>query len=115
MNFYIISMLISILSTIICVVLLYTNYQKYLKNIGNKVVTIARLNRENNRLQRIIENNEYNINKDYNNIMFISSEKRIVLSGGSIRTKEQYTKDVKKAKNFAKYKNDYIEINKEDN
>lgn len=50
------------------------------------------------------------MNKDYNNIMFISSEKRIVLSNGRITCKKQYTKDVKKAKNFAKYMNDYIEI-----
>lgn len=46
--------------------------------------------------------------------MFISSEKRIVLNNGRIKTKEQYTKDVKKAKNFARYMNDYVEIREED-
>ena len=110
MNFYVIGTLVSVFSTIICVVLLYTNHQKYLKKIGNKEVTISRLKRVNNTLQQIIENNEYDTNKDYNNIMFISSEKRIVLSNGRITAKEQYTKDVKKAKNFAKHMNDYVEI-----
>ena len=113
MSFYCIIATVSVLNTIICFVLLYINKQEYLKNIGNKEVTIARLNRENNRLQRIIENNKCDINKDYNNIMYISSEKRIVLSGGYIKTKEQYTSDITKAKNFAKYMNDYVET-KED-
>lgn len=110
MNFYVITMLVSVFSTVICVVLLYTNHQNYLKKIGDKEVTIARLNRKNNILEQIIKNNEYDTNKDYNNIMFISSEKRIVLSNGRITCKKQYTKDVKKAKNFAKHMNDYIEI-----
>ena len=114
MSFYVISTLVSIFSTIICAVLLYTNYQKYLKNIGNKEVTIARLKRVNNTLQQIIENNEYDTNKDYNNIMFISSEKRIVLNDNRIKIKEQYTTDITKAKNFARYMNDYVEVREED-
>lgn len=46
--------------------------------------------------------------------MFISSEKKIILSDGRITCKEQYTKDVKKAKNFAKWMGDYVEVSKED-
>lgn len=113
MSFYVITTMLFGFGFVICCILLYVNKQEYLKNIGNKEVTISRLKRVNNTLQQIIENNEYDTNKDYNNIMFISSEKRIVLSDGRITTNEQYTKDVKKAKNFARYMNDYVEI-KED-
>lgn len=52
---------------------------------------------------------------DYDKIYYYSAIDRIVLSDGKIVTKRQYTTDITKAKNFAKYKNDYIEINEEDN
>ena len=110
MSFYVITTMLFGFGFIICCILLYVNKQEYLKNIGNKEITIVRLNRKSNILEQIIKNNEYDMNKDYNNIMFISSEKRIVLSNGRITCKKQYTKDVKKAKNFAKHMNDYIEI-----
>ena len=114
MSFYVITTMLLGFGFVICCILLYVNKQEYLKNIGNNEVTITRLKRVNNTLQQIIENNEYDTNKDYNNIMFISSEKRIVLNAGRITTKEQYTKDVKKAKNFAKWMGDYVEVSKED-
>ena len=114
MSFYVITTMLFGFGFVICCILLYVNKQECLKNIGNKEVTIARLKRVNNTLQQIIENNEYDTNKDYNNIMFISSEKRIVLNDGRITTKEQHTKDVKKAKNFARYMNDYVEVREED-
>lgn len=110
MSFYVITTMLFGFGFVICCILLYVNKQEYLKNIGNKEITIVRLNRKSNILEQIIKNNEYDMNKDYNNIMFISSEKRIVLSNGRITCKKQYTKDVKKAKNFAKHMNDYIEI-----
>lgn len=115
MNFYIISTMSFGFGVIICCILLYVNKQKYLKKIGDKEITIIRLTKENNKLNRIFDNYKFYKSFDYNKIQYISSEKRIVFSNGRIKTKEQYTTDITKAKNFAKYKNDYIEINKEDN
>lgn len=82
MSFYVITTMLFGFGFVICCILLYVNKQEYLKNIGNKEITIVRLNRKSNILEQIIKNNEYDMNKDYNNIMFISSEKRIVLSNG---------------------------------
>lgn len=69
----------------------------------------------NDRFNNIIKNNEYNIELDYDKIYYYSVIDKIVLNGDKNVTKSQYTTDITKAKNFAKYKNDYIEINKEDN
>lgn len=76
-----------------------------------KSCEIRKLNKEIDRLNNIIKNNEYNDKLDYNSIQYISSEKRIAMHGDKIVAKEQYTTDITKAKNFVKYKNDYVEYN----
>ena len=91
-----------------------------LNQIFKKNCEIRRLNNQIDILNNIIKNNEYDTRLDYDKIYYYNITDRVVLSGGKIVTKGQYTKmeallDVKKAKNFIKYKNDYIEINKEDN
>lgn len=78
-----------------------------------KSCEIRKLNREIDRLNNIIKNNEYNDKLDYNKIMYISSKKWIDIREGKIIAKEQYTTDVTEAKFFVKYKNDYIEYNEE--
>lgn len=80
-----------------------------------KSCEIRRLNREIDRLNTIIKNNEYDTKLDYDKIYYYSAVDRIVLSDGKIVAKKQYTTDITKAKNFGKYKNDYIELYKEDN
>lgn len=116
MSFYCIITTVSVINTIICFVLLYINKQEYLKNIGNKEVTIARLNRENNRLQRIIENNKYDINKDYEIINYISDDKYgLYTADGMVYVSAGYTDDISKAKNFVKINTAYYEIGRKDN
>lgn len=114
MNFYVIGTILFGFGFIICCVLLYINKQKYLKKIGNMEITIICLTKENNKLNRIFDNYKFYKSFDYNKIQYISSEKRIVFSGGRIKTKEQYTTDITKAKNFARYMDDYVEIREED-
>lgn len=114
MNFYVIGTILFGFGFIICCVLLYINKQKYLKKIGNMEITIIRLTNENNKLNRIFDNYKFYKSFDYNKIQYISSEKRIVFSGGRIKAKEQYTTDITKAKNFARYMDDYVEIREED-
>lgn len=80
-----------------------------------KSCEIRKLNMEIDRLNTIIKNNEYDTKLDYNKIYYYSAVDRIVLSDGKIVAKKQYTTDITKAKNFGKYKNDYIELDKEDN
>lgn len=80
-----------------------------------KSCEIRKLNREIDRLNTIIKNNEYDTKLDYDKIYYYSAVDRIVLSGGKIVAKKQYTTDITKAKNFGKYKKDYIELDKEDN
>lgn len=80
-----------------------------------KSCEIRRLNREIDRLNTIIKNNEYDTKLDYDKIYYYSAVDRIVLSDGKIIAKKQYTTDITKAKNFGKYKNDYIELDKEKN
>lgn len=80
-----------------------------------KSCEIRKLNREIDRLNTIIKNNEYDTKLDYDKIYYHSAIGRIVLSDGKIVAKEQYTTDITKAKNFGKYKNDYVELDKEDN
>lgn len=80
-----------------------------------KSCEIRKLNGEIDRLNNIIKNNEYDTKLDYDKIYYHSAVDRIVLSGGKIVAKEQYTTDITKAKNFGKYKNNYVELDKEDN
>lgn len=80
-----------------------------------KSCEIRKLNREIDRLNTIIKNNEYDTKLDYDKIYYHSAIGRTVLSDGKIIAKEQYTTDITKAKNFGKYKNDYVELDKEDN
>lgn len=80
-----------------------------------KSCEIHRLNREIDRLNNIIKNNEYDTKLDYDKIYYHSAVDRVVLSDGKIIAKKQYTTDITKAKNFGKYKNDYIELYKEEN
>lgn len=80
-----------------------------------KSCEIRRLNREIDRLNTIIKNNEYDTKLDYDKIYYYSAVDRIVLSDGKIIAKKQYTTDITKAKNFGKYKNDYIELDKGNN
>ena len=80
-----------------------------------KSCEIRRLNREIDRLNTIIKNNEYDTKLDYDKIYYYSAVDRIVLSDGKIIAKKQYTTDITKAKNFGKYKNHYIELDKGDN
>ena len=126
MNFYSRTMLfygIIIITGIIIIFILYLLNIREIKKHNKKLIEldilksneISRLNKTVNTLNNIIKNNEYNTELDYDNIYYYSAADRIVLSGGKIVAKEQYTTDITKAKNFAKYKNDYIEINKEDN
>ena len=79
-----------------------------------KSCEIRKLNREIDRLNTVIKNNEYDTKLDYDKIYYHSAVDRIVLSNGEIITKKQYTTDIAKAKNFARYKNDYIEVNRKD-
>ena len=80
-----------------------------------KSCEIRKLNKEIDRLNNIIKNNEYNTKLDYDKIYYHSAIGIIVLSDGKIVAKEQYTTDITKAKNFGKYKNDYVELDKEKN
>lgn len=93
--------------------------KKYNKNLVEsdikKSCEIRRLNQEIDRLNNIIKNNEYDTKLDYNKIYYHSAIDRIVLSDGKIVAKEQYTTDITKAKNFGKYKNNYVELDKEKN
>lgn len=73
------------------------------------------MNREIDRLNNIIKNNEYDTKLDYDKIYYHSAIDRIVLGDGKIVAKEQYATDITKAKNFGKYKNDYVELDKEKN
>lgn len=59
MSFYVITTMLFGFGFVICCILLYVNKQEYLKNIGNKEITIVRLNRKSNILEQIIKNNEY--------------------------------------------------------
>ena len=90
-------------------------YNKELVELNiRKSCEIRKLNREIDRLNTIIKNNEYDTKLDYDKIYYHSAVDRIVLSNGEIITKKQYTTDIAKAKNFARYKNDYIEVNRKD-
>ena len=80
-----------------------------------KSCEIRKLNREIDRLNNIIKNNEYDTKLDYDKIFYHGAVDRITLDGGKIVAKRQYTTDITKAKNFGKYKNDYIELDKEVN
>lgn len=61
MNFYVIGTILFGFGFIICCVLLYINKQKYLKKIGNMEITIVRLTKENNKLNRIFDNYKFYI------------------------------------------------------
>ena len=109
---------IIILNIIIICILYLSNKgdnKELVKSNTQKSCEIRRLNNQIDILNNIIKNNECDTKLDYDNIYYYSAVDRIVLSDGKIVAKEQYTADITKAKNFAKYKNDYIEINKEDN
>lgn len=55
MSFYVITTMLFGFGFVICCILLYVNKQEYLKNIGNKEITIVRLNRKSNILEQIIK------------------------------------------------------------
>lgn len=102
---------------IICILYLLNkkNNKEHTESNIRKNCEIRRLNNQIDILNNIIKNNEYDTGLDYDKIYYYSAIDRIVFKDGKIVTKRQYTTDITKAKNFAKYKNDYIEINKEDN
>lgn len=102
---------------IICILYLLNkrDNKEFVKSNILKSSEIRRLNNQIDILNNIIKNNECNTKLDYDKIYYHSVMDRAVLNNGEIVTKRQYTTDITKAKNFVKYKNDYIEINKEDN
>lgn len=108
-------MILMILLLICIIIHWYIINFKYVRKLKKEIyfsnAKSDKLENEVNRLNNIIKNNEYNDKLDYNNIQYISSEKRIAMRGDKIVAKEQYTTDVTKAKNFVKYKNDYVEYN----
>lgn len=88
-------------------------YNKELIELNiRKSCEIRKLNKKIDKLNTIIKNNEYDTKLDYDKIYYHSAVDRIVLSNGEIITKKQYITDIAKAKNFARYKNDYIEVNR---
>lgn len=76
MSFYVITTMLFGFGFVICCILLYVNKQEYLKNIGNKEITITRITKENNKLNRIFDNYKFYKSFDYNKIQYISSEKK---------------------------------------
>lgn len=111
--------IIGVIIIFILYLLIKRDNKKYNKDLIEsdiqKSCEIRKLNREIDRLNTIIKNNEYDTKLDYDKIYYHSAVDRIVLSNGEIITKKQYTTDITKAKNFGKYKNDYIELDKERN
>lgn len=67
-------------------------------------ITIIRLTKENNKLNRIFDNYKFYKSFDYNKIQYISSDMT-----------EGYTDDITKAKNFIKDNNQYYEVKRKDN
>lgn len=65
MSFYVITTMLFGFGFVICCILLYVNKQEYLKNIGNKEVTIIRLTKENDKLNRIFDNYKFYKSKEY--------------------------------------------------